>query len=385
MAIEDVLRKGLGMLLIEEPLDDRKLAACRTRSVLPPGEFFASGDVAIQELLQRAQETPGPWPLPFTAGRGSDLSLSGFQIWSFERAMEPEEILQFWDRKGQEAANRGTEAHYQIELWLNCEGCRLNEPEVALGLEFIGSDLSGLGAKVYRTEWRIFGEAEDIAGSIDFAGKLPSGELILVDWKRSDKLRKGTRSFADSDRMAEPFEHLADCKCAVYALQLNLYRWLLEAYYGERVALMVLVSVHPEAPFVTAVPDLKLEVSYLMQERRRRHSALLRAEAQAPEILRCAHTRQLMTDPVIVEGKRYQRNCARRILRGHGCDNLQSDNELRQASEELLKIQNSTPQGLRDAEEVQRRLADLLARRRNWKELMPPDGLPISNAYLRRC
>ena len=35
---------------------------------------------------------------------------------------------------------------------------------------------------------------EDLAGSTDLAVCLPAGALALIDWKRSDKLRKGTRN-----------------------------------------------------------------------------------------------------------------------------------------------------------------------------------------------
>ena len=157
---------------------------------------------------------------------------------------------------------------------------------------------------------------EDLAGSTDLAVRLPAGALALIDWKRSDKLRKGTRSFGGM-RMAAPLDHLEDCKCAIYALQLNLYRWLLEAHYGERVALMILCSVHPEAPFVTAVPDLGSEVRCLMAQRRREHAAVRRAEAIAPPHLLCAQSEQLLTDPVrLNDGRAYQRGCAKRLILG---------------------------------------------------------------------
>ena len=279
----------------------------RTRAVLLPGELGGTPWPAVyEELIMRAQKMPGP-PL---------FEPSYVMLFSFEREMTDDEIKVMWNTSRTISANHGTDAHYQIELWLNHDGHRGEEPEVVLAKQFVSNVLADLGAKLYRTEWRIFSANEDLAGSIDLAVRLPSGALALIDWKRSDKLRKGTRSFGGM-RMAAPLDHLEDCKCAIYALQLNLYRWLLEAHYGERVALMILCSVHPEAPFVTAVPDLGSEVRCLMAQRRREHAAVRRAEAIAPPHLLCAQSEQLLTDPVrLNDGRAYQRGCAKRLILG---------------------------------------------------------------------
>lgn len=214
-----------GVLLVEA---GGKAADAKTRAAITPldvRDMLESIELnggclhLVAELLRRACDIPGCEVVP---GSSADEVPCGFEVWSFQREMGVDEILQFWRDVGEEARNRGTDAHYQIELWLNREICRVYEPEVSLALRFMGSVLSGLRAKAYRTEWRIFGEHEDLAGSIDFAARLPGGALVLVDWKRSDKLRKGTRSFGS--RMLSPLEHLQDCKCAVYSLQLNLYR-----------------------------------------------------------------------------------------------------------------------------------------------------------------
>ena len=214
-----------GVLLVEA---SRRSADVKTRAVITPLELRdmreSTGVIGgclhlVAELLRRARDVPGR---EVFVGSSVDEVPCGFEVWSYQREMEVDEILGFWRDLGEEARNRGTDAHFQIELWLNREICRVYEPEVCLALRFMGSVLSGFGAKAYRTEWRIFGEQEDLAGSIDFAAKLPGGALVLVDWKRSDKLRKGTRSFGS--RMLSPLEHLQDCKCAVYSLQLNLYR-----------------------------------------------------------------------------------------------------------------------------------------------------------------
>ena len=94
-------------------------------------------------------------------------------LYSYERPMTDQEILDEWDRNREEAANRGTEAHYQLELWMNSLPCREDAVEVKNGLSFIMDQLAPIGFKPYRTEWEIFSDEEQVAGSIDLVGTAP--------------------------------------------------------------------------------------------------------------------------------------------------------------------------------------------------------------------
>ena len=40
----------------------------------------------------------------------------------------------------------------------------------------------------YRTEWKVVGEKEDIAGTIDFVGRRDDGKFVIIDWKTTAKL-----------------------------------------------------------------------------------------------------------------------------------------------------------------------------------------------------
>ena len=70
------------------------------------------------------------------------------------------------------------------------------------------------------TEWMIYARREDLAGSIDLVLRDPEdGGLILVDWKRSEKLPR--KHEALSVRMRAPLDHVPDCHGYHYRLQLN--------------------------------------------------------------------------------------------------------------------------------------------------------------------
>lgn len=96
-----------------------------------------------------------------------------YTLYSYERAMTDEEILDEWDRNREEAANRGTDAHYQLELWMNSLPCREEASEVRNGISFVFDQLAPIGFKPYRTEWEIFSDEEQVAGSIDLVGTAP--------------------------------------------------------------------------------------------------------------------------------------------------------------------------------------------------------------------
>lgn len=231
-------------------------------------------------------------------------------MYVFDRCMTDDEIKQKWELNGEDARNRGTEAHLQMELWFNSEPVRHEEGEVRVGLDFVKRCMVPLKAKGYRTEWTIFGEEENVAGCIDLAAVLPNGDLYLIDWKRSEKLSKKMYGFKP---MKSPLDHLEDSSGCAYAIQLSSYQYIIEKYYGKKVAGRALASIHPDNPFTTAVPYLKEEVEYLMARRRAmteaREKLLLRSDA--PDITCALSGRVVMSAVRDSEGVLYDAKMAK--------------------------------------------------------------------------
>ena len=92
----------------------------------------------------------------------------------------------------------------------------------------------------------IFDEDVKIAGSIDFVSENEDGTLTIYDWKRCKEIKK-TNSFGDY-AITECIAHLPDTNYWHYTLQLNVYKWMLEKYYGLEVADLYLVILHPDQP-----------------------------------------------------------------------------------------------------------------------------------------
>lgn len=255
-----------------------------TRAVIPPGG-------------ERGQTFENTLKLLRSMSVRGAFAAADERLYSFESEMGDDAILKMWSDAGEEARNRGTEAHLQLELWLNSEACRIDDPEVGLGLDFLATRMVPLGARAYRTEWEIFGEEEDVAGSVDVVLRLAEeGQVVIVDWKRSEKLDKKLLGF---DRMKPPLDHLEQCSGCEYALQLSVYQYLIEKYYGLQVRGRILVDVHPACPIVTSVPYLAEEVEYIMACQRAKVDARSTLEADANNAhLLCARTSRLLLDAV---------------------------------------------------------------------------------------
>lgn len=158
-----------------------------------------------------------------------------------------EEIKAGWNENGRVASEAGTEMHLAIEMFLN-DSAELIPPHLKETREWSyfmdfwrdhGADL-----EPYRMEWEVWVSEIKLAGSIDGIFRRRSdGRFLIYDWKRSKEI-KTSNGFQSG---LGPLAHLPDCNYWHYSLQLNVYRWILETYYGFDVADMYLVIMHPDA------------------------------------------------------------------------------------------------------------------------------------------
>ncbi len=102
-----------------------------------------------------------------------------------------------------------------------------------------------------------------LAGQPDLLMRDTEGNIVVVDWKRS----KGIRFENDRGALKYPLQHLPDANYWLYALQLNVYRYILESEYGMAVSSMLLAVVHPEseAPRLIACPRMQAEVEAMVE------------------------------------------------------------------------------------------------------------------------
>ncbi len=183
--------------------------------------------------------------------------------------VDPEVILDRWKRDADRARALGTAMHEKIEKYYLGEDDGDSSDALRLFRLFAAHNR----LYPFRTEWRIFDEDLGIAGTLDFLELTPGGAYNIYDWKRSKKLVEADgRIIMESPygkRGLYPLNNLHDTSYWHYALQLSIYRYILERKYGIPVSEMKLGVFHPECstPWIVRVPYLRREVESVMAHR----------------------------------------------------------------------------------------------------------------------
>jgi hypothetical protein len=202
----------------------------------------------------------------------------GHKYWG----MTAEQIKEQWSANT--AAQQGTELHANIEhfmqpLWettINTHATLLENKtnqfkddrlEWQYFLNFV-SDFPYL--KPYRTEWCVFNEDIQIAGSIDMIYENSDGTLSIYDWKRSKAITK--INYYNKYSITSCICHLPDSNFWHYALQLNMYKFILESKYDKKIKELFLVRLHPDAEQgnyeLIEIPIMEKEIDDLLKYER---------------------------------------------------------------------------------------------------------------------
>lgn len=195
-----------------------------------------------------------------------------------------EEIEEMWKQAGKEAAAKGTAMHYEIECFYNMDpttaaaaatataaaAAESQSKESQYFQNFNKEFVENGSLRPYRTEWMIFHEEAQIAGSIDMVYENTDSSpttLSIYDWKRCKEITKTNRGgeFATNPII----EHLPDTNYWTYALQLNIYKYILQTKYGKTITDLYLIVLHPDAKNYQRIklPNIQAEVDELFKER----------------------------------------------------------------------------------------------------------------------
>lgn len=187
---------------------------------------------------------------------------------SIKTGKSKSDILKGWEDLGEKARNLGTELHEQIEKYYNkLEYIKSRELE-----KFFSFHTKHIESKYkpYRTEWRVFDEDKNIAGTIDMVYEKDNGELFIFDWKRSKKIINSDGSVEKNNPFENGLEglsHLPSSDYVKYCLQQNIYKNILEKKYEKKISSMNLLILHPhfENYHIVQVEDFKNETQYLLE------------------------------------------------------------------------------------------------------------------------
>lgn len=184
-----------------------------------------------------------------------------------------EMILAEWEAKGAAARNLGTEMHDRIERYYLGQPV---EPQWMADGSFqrFAAFATDIRLCPFRSEWRIFHEESRMAGTLDFLALRPDGKVDIWDWKRSSKIVDSLGNPIDYNSYGktalEPLGHLPDTVYHHYALQVSIYRYILETKYDLQVVSGHLGIFHPDHRryFTVTLPYLKDEVETIIRRRK---------------------------------------------------------------------------------------------------------------------
>jgi hypothetical protein len=197
----------------------------------------------------------------------------------------PQQIKELWEINRLEASHAGTQLHFLIE-------CFMNNPSFSSDFVYSNQDLYNTYTKLpvsltewdyfiqfihdfphlipFRTEWTVYYEEIQIAGSIDMVYQNTDGTLSIYDWKRAKNITKENTFYKFANHPA--ISYLPDTNYWHYVLQLNIYKHILQDKYGLVIKDLFLVRLHPDAENKTyeliELPDLSNIISILFEERK---------------------------------------------------------------------------------------------------------------------
>ena len=177
-----------------------------------------------------------------------------------------QEVIEMWERKGKESRDLGTAMHKKIENYY--QGIDSANDDAFNLFRIFANNIKLVP---YRTEWAVYDWEYKLAGTIDFVD-YQNGEYTVYDWKRSDKIIANgmpikTNKYGEKGNY--PLEHIDNSPYYHYALQLSLYKFILERNYGIKIDKLRLGIFHPTSnkPYLLEVPYLENEINTIFNLR----------------------------------------------------------------------------------------------------------------------
>jgi ATP-dependent exoDNAse (exonuclease V) beta subunit len=151
--------------------------------------------------------------------------------------MEVDELIQNWD----EARDYGTKVHGEIESFIN-DGISPDTDEAAVAINWLDKYKMKSHIEIF-SEVRVYSKELKLAGSIDIVAYDKKSETFeIIDWKTAKTI--STTSFDGKMGTHSITNHLMDCKFVHYSMQLSLYRYLIEKFYGLKVNNQLIAQIN---------------------------------------------------------------------------------------------------------------------------------------------
>tara|TARA_B100000131_G_C18096171_1_gene604112 strand:- start:729 stop:1442 length:714 start_codon:yes stop_codon:yes gene_type:complete len=164
-----------------------------------------------------------------------------------------ESLVEEW----KSSAEYGTKVHQEIEKWI-LDGIEPKDIKAINGKKWLENYKLKSEIEIY-PEVIIYSTELTIAGTIDIIAKdNNTGSYELIDWKTSKKIDKV--SYGYKMGIHEVTKNILDCNFYHYALQLSLYRYILEQYYGISINNQLIVHLQDDKVNALVAPYMRNEI-----------------------------------------------------------------------------------------------------------------------------
>jgi hypothetical protein len=159
------------------------------------------------------------------------------------------------------ARQYGTDVHLEIENWIR-DGVPPKDDKSIAAKKWIGGYVSKPHIITF-PEVIIYSKELAIAGTVDILMmNEKSKEYVLIDWKTSKRIDRN--SFKGKVGIKKETRNIEDCKYNHYALQLSLYRYLLEGYYGIKIARQLVAQLKDEGVQTYSMPYMRSDIENMI-------------------------------------------------------------------------------------------------------------------------
>jgi hypothetical protein len=154
------------------------------------------------------------------------------------------EIASRWEKSAYQQASLGTLLHRSIERYYN--GMRpLYTKELTREWGQFQTFRDECNPDAYRTEMPLYSYVHQVGGTVDMIAGNPDNTFSLYDWKRTkNDLYSYYAGQGATEYGPHPLQSIPNNKAGRHAMQLNLYRTILESEYGMRIKKMYVVRFH---------------------------------------------------------------------------------------------------------------------------------------------
>lgn len=179
-----------------------------------------------------------------------------------------EDVLDEYLLMRDEAAEKGTYLHNQIELFLKKAAFDSDLKEFELFLDFYDKEIKPRNLLFFDAERMIFSDKYNVAGTIDCLFKKENkDEYVMLDWKRSKKLIiDGRPKIYGYGYALSELNTLDNSSYNRYCLQQNIYKHIVETEHSMKISSMKLVVLHENYSnyYVVNVPAMKRETNIIL-------------------------------------------------------------------------------------------------------------------------